>query len=412
LTRRPVPDLPRVLYADDDPRAVELFREQANRQFAVSTANSGAAALEILKQEGPFAVVVSDYQMLGMSGLTFLAKVKEVSPESTRLLITGHPDLTSAMGAVNDGFCFRFMTKPCTRVLMLRNLEAAVEQYNLVISQRVLLEQTLEASIKALCDILALASPTAFGRSTRAREHVTALLEHSQTEAMGRPGFRGAPAADMPPKWEAEVAAMLSHIGCVSLPPETATKIYQGESLTAEEQTMADRLPALAEQLVAGIPRLEGVRAILRYQAKHFDGSGYPPDNVQAKRIPWGARALKIALDFDTLEAQGVDSQVALDTMKSRKLHYDPQILEAFAQLRGVQEQAEIIQELGLREVVAGMVFAEDVRTRTGQMLIARGTEVTPTLSERIRNMASSFVQEPVKVLVLRPQRVPAQARA
>lgn len=386
MARATPSDLPKVLYADDDARALELFREQAGGGFAVTTANSGAVGLELLKKEGPFAVVVSDYQMLGMSGITFLSKVKEVSPDSTRLLITGHPDFTAAVGAVNDGYCFRFMTKPCTRVLMLRTLEAAVEQHKLVTARRVLLEQTLEASIKALTDILALASPTAFGRSTRAKEHVTMLLDHFQIED----------------RWEAEVAAMLSQIGCVSLPPETALKVYQGEGLTPEEKSMVDRLPAVAEQLIAGIPQMEGVRAILRYQDKHFDGSGNPPDNLRAKQIPWGARALKVALDFDLLEAQGTESQVAFDTMKSRKLVYDPQILDAFAQLRGVEEQTEVIEELGIKEVVAGMVFAEDVRTRSGQMLIARGTEVTPSLSERIRNMAANYVQEPVKVTVMR----------
>lgn len=377
---------PKVLYVDDDPRALELLREQAGRQFAVTTAGSGAAGLECLQKDGPFAVVMSDYQMLGMSGLTFLSKVNELSPESTRLLLTAHPDLTAAVGAINDGHCFRFLTKPCPRVLLVRALEAAVQQHQLVTTRRVLLEQTLQASIKALTDVLALASPAAFGRATRAKEQVSALLDHFK----------------MSDRWESEIAALLSQIGHVSLPPETALKLYQGEPLTPEEKAMADRLPALAERLIGGIPQLEGVRAILRYQDKHFDGSGYPPDKVREKQIPWGARALKVALDFDVLEAQQANAQVALDTMRSRKLWYDPAILNAFAQLRGAEEQAEVIRELMIKEVIAGMIFAEDVRTRAGQMLIARGTEVSPSLSERIRNMAPNFVQEPVKIVTLR----------
>lgn len=206
---RPQPvDLPKVLYTDDDTRALELFREQVSRQFAVTTAKSGALGLDLLRNEGPFAVVISDYQMLGMSGIAFLSRVKDISPDSTRLLITGHPDFTAAVGAVNDGYCFRFMTKPCPRVIMVRTLEAAVDQHNLVTSRRALLEQTLEASIRALTDVLALASPTAFGRATRAKDHVTALLDHFQIED----------------RWEAEVAAMLSQIGCVSLPPRPPSR--------------------------------------------------------------------------------------------------------------------------------------------------------------------------------------------
>lgn len=387
----PPAELPKVLYADDDARAVALFKEQVGGHFAVTTTQSGSLGLELLKNEGPFAVVLSDYQMIGMSGLTFLSKVKEVSPDSTRLLITAHPDLTAAIGAINDGNCFRFMFKPCTRAIMVRNLEAAVEQYKLVTSRRVLLEQTLEASIKALTDVLALASPAAFGRTTRARGHVSALLHHF----------------NITDRWEAEVAAMLSQIGCVSLPAETALKVYQGATLTPEEKAMADRLPALAEQLIADIPQMEGVRAILHYQDMHLDGSDPPPDSVREKQISWGARALRVALDFDVLETQGVESQVAFDKMRSRELRYDPQILEAFAQIRGVEQQTEVIQELEIKEVVTGMTFAEDVLTRTGMMLIARGTEVTPSLSERISNLKPNFVQEPVKVHVMRPVRSP-----
>lgn len=375
--------LPRVLYVDDDARALELLREQAGRQFDVSTASNGIEGLELLTRQGPFAVVVSDYQMIGMSGILFLSKVKELAPESTRLLLTAHPDLTAAIGAVNDGHCFRFMTKPCPRTIMVRNLTAAVDQYRLVISQRVLLEQTLRASVKALTDVLALATPAAFGRATRARDRISSLLDYFP--AIGD-------------RWEVEVAAMLSQIGCVALPPETALKVYQGQSLSPDENAMADRLAPLAEQLVADIPRLEGVRAILHYREKHFDGSGSPQGSVRGAKIPWGARALKIALDFDVLEAQGSDTRVALDTMRGRSRWYDPAILEAFAEIR-IQERAGLIQELALREVIAGMTFADDVRTRTGAMLIARGTQVTPSLSERVRNLAPDFVQERVKVI-------------
>jgi response regulator RpfG family c-di-GMP phosphodiesterase len=378
---------PSVLYVDDDARALDLFREQVKPHFRAATASNGAAGLDLLRNEGPFAAVISDYQMLGMNGLTFLSKAREIAPDTTRLLLTGRPDLTAAVGAVNAGYCFRFITKPCPRVILVRTLEAAAEQYQLVTSRRVLLEQTLQGSIKTLSDILGWVNPTAFGRAARARDHMDGLLDHF----------------GITDRWEAEMAATLSHIGSVALPAETALKLYRGESLGQDEQRMADRLPQLAEDLLAGIPQLEGVRAILRYQNKHYDGQGTPPDRVQGRQIPWGARALKVVLDYDLLEAQGLDPQVALDTMRSRKLVYDPEILDGFAQIRGAEEHAETIQEVSLRELISGMVFAEDVRAQSGQMLVARGTEVTAALSERLRNLAPNAAHERVRVLAIRP---------
>jgi response regulator RpfG family c-di-GMP phosphodiesterase len=263
-------------------------------------------------------------------------------------------------------------------------LKAAVKQYDLILARRILLEQTLRASIKAMSDILALASPTAFGRAVRAKDGISLLLDHFKIDE----------------RWEVEVAAMLSQVGCVSLPTETALKLYQGQELAPEERLMASRLPALAEQLVAGIPQMEGVAKILRYQDKRFDGGGWPDDSVRGRQLPWGARALKILLDYDSLEANGLETQAALDTMRGRAGWYDPQLLSALGQLKGAEKKVEVIQEISLKELLPGMILAEDVRTRNGSMLVGRGAEVTPALSERLKNLAASAnVVEPVRVI-------------
>jgi hypothetical protein len=148
---------------------------------------------------------------------------------------------------------------------------------------------------------------------------------------------------------------------------------------------------------------MEGVAKILRYQDKQFSGDGVPDDGVSGRNLPWGSRALKIALDFDTLETQGVAAQLAFDTMRSRRLWYDPTLLEAFAGIRGADRPSETIREVPLRELIPGMVFAEDVRTLSGQMLVAHGQEVTPALAERIRNLSrDGGIHEPVKVTTAR----------
>ena len=61
--------------------------------------------------------------------------------------------------------------------------------------------------------------------------------------------------------------------------------------------------PRIAADLVGNIPRLREVAEIIAYQEKRFDGGGLPPDGASGGRIPLGARVLKVALDFDTLEA-------------------------------------------------------------------------------------------------------------
>ena len=166
---------------------------------------------------------------------------------------------------------------------------------------------------------------------------------------------------------------------------------------------MAETLPHTAEKLLANIPRLEPVRIILRYQNKNFDGSGSPRDNVKGEEIPMGARILKLVLDFDILKAQRVQHELILDTLRGRNNTYAPALLETFLELQGGTEREAGIKEIGFKEVRLGMVFAEDVTTKSGVLLIPRGQEVTPLLCVRIQSFSeNTAIKEPLRVIVPR----------
>jgi response regulator RpfG family c-di-GMP phosphodiesterase len=260
----------------------------------------------------------------------------------------------------------------------------------------VLLQETLRGSVRALTEVLALTNPLAFGRSTRAKEHVVALAAKMAIPEAQR--------------WPIEVAAMLSQLGTVTMLPQTVEKMYYGKPLLPAEEAEAKRLPIVAEQLLAPIPRLEPVREILNLQDARFDpaiaagpGPGAAPAGAAKKSgaaLPLGARMLKLALDFDVLEAQGQTPRQALDAMRARRGTYDPEILEAFAALAGGAGAEPVVQELAVTALRPGLVFVDDVRTRDGSLLIARGHEITQGLLDRIRNFAKSVgVREPLKVV-------------
>jgi response regulator RpfG family c-di-GMP phosphodiesterase len=379
----PPDERPRVLCVDDEPSVLDGLVRTLRRHFRVEVAHDPLAAIEMVSGSGPFPVVVSDMRMPGMDGAAFLAKVRELSPDTVRILLTGYADVDSAIAAINAGQIFRFLTKPCAPKDLITCLTLAVEQYRLVTSERVLLEQTLQGSIQALCEILALAHPAAFGRATRARNHVRELLDHFGISE----------------RWLVEVAAMLSQIGCVTLPPHTAEKLYHGEQLTPSELEMTARLPELTESLLAHIPRLEPVRAILRSSLQHHSELPAPADEAEST-IQWGSRALKIVLDFDALECKDGNSALALRIMRGRSGSYDPRILDAFAQLRGCKDESRVI-EIPASDVQLGMVLVDDVKSSRGMLLVARGQGVTPTLLERIRNFSSAVgLKEPIRVMV------------
>src|ERR1700712_1968104 len=107
----PVSERPRILLVDDEPALLEGLERHLRKPFEVHTSTSAAQALELIALKGPFAVVVSDMRMPHVNGAVFLARVREIAPDTVRLLLTGHADTESAIAAVNEGQIFRFLTK-------------------------------------------------------------------------------------------------------------------------------------------------------------------------------------------------------------------------------------------------------------------------------------------------------------
>ena len=83
-----------------------------------------------------------------------------------------------------------------------------------------------------------------------------------------------------------------------------------------------------------------------------------------------------------------------VEILRARHGIYDPVILESFAKLHGRDRK---VHALMLQEIVAGMLFGEDVKSSKGLLLIARGQEVTPSLLERVRNFSLELgIREPI----------------
>ncbi|WP_339731986.1 response regulator [uncultured Gimesia sp.] len=128
----------KILFVDDDRLILEAVRRQFRKIFDVTLAEGPDKGLEKINSEGPFAVIVSDRCMPGMDGIEFFSKVCKISPDSSRIMMTGDDECEAAVNAVNEGQIFRFLTKPCTRELIQSTIEAGLEKYRLVTSQKTL----------------------------------------------------------------------------------------------------------------------------------------------------------------------------------------------------------------------------------------------------------------------------------
>jgi hypothetical protein len=292
-------------------------------------------------------------------------------------MLTGDADLSAAMAAVNEGKIFQFLTKPCPSEMLTRTLESALEQHRLITAERELLENTLRGSIGVLSEILGLVNPQAFSRAQRIRRYVQHIVE----------------TLNLPDRWQYELAAMLSQIGCVTVPADTLDKFYKQQPLSLAEQQILSQQNAVGHNLLAKIPRLESVAQMVAEQATPWD----EPSEVDV--VKTGAQLLKVASDCDEQVMHGIPLTVVLAKM-SENLDYRPMFVAALQKLQMDEAKSET-RWLKLTQMKPGMIVGAGIYSQTGLLLLAKGQEITDSAMARLNSFASLFgVIEPISVIV------------
>ena len=126
----------KVLLVDDDPMVLAGLRRQLRNQFSIDTALSGEEALRQVQQNGPYAVIVSDFMMPGMNGVEFLSHIKKTNPDTVRMMLTGTADMPTAIRAVNEGSIFQFHPKPCPTDTLSTAIQSAIGKYRKVVANQ------------------------------------------------------------------------------------------------------------------------------------------------------------------------------------------------------------------------------------------------------------------------------------
>lgn len=389
----------RVLFIDDDPYALAGYARVARRSFDVDTATSGEEGLEVLATRGPFSVVISDMRMPGLNGAEVLHRARLRSPDTTRILLTGHADLDAAVDAVNRGNVFRFLTKPCPPDVLINALKDAAEQNRVIKSERELREKTLQGSLKVLTDVMAMVHPTTFGRVGRVRDLVCELARR----------------LEIAEEWEVSIAASLSLLGTVALPDGVMVRALAGNKVNDRDRALLQSHPRVAYEMLIGIPHLEGAAEAILYQAQRYNGTGGFTIPKRGAEIPIGARLLKVAMDFDALLGLGYSKAQALKELNKRDGWYDPEILEELGNSI-TETPPPRTASMAIDDLQPGMVLAAPLLYQDGTEVLKQGQTLTGPLVQRVRALAESVgLQEPIAVYMVQssmdiPDREPAPA--
>ncbi len=323
----------RVLLVDDEPLVLEGLRRSLREEFVADLAEGPEAGLTKLKNNGPYPVVVSDMRMPGMDGAQFLAAVRTVSPESIRVMLTGHSDMEIAVRAVNEGQIFRFLTKPVSGTTLLATLRACVEQYHAARFEK----QQLKVTIEAL-EQLDLGTLMALARAIDAKSKWTAGHSERVTNlALRMVRAMGLPAKDLEIM---QRGGMLHDIGKIGTPPAVLDKL--GRLDAKEMEIMRDHVK-IGVRILEPIPCFREALPMVAQHHEWFDGSGYPAGLV-GEEISLLARILAVADSYDAMVSdrpyrKGLPQPEVLEILRLRSgTQFDPMVVEVFERLTAAGE--------------------------------------------------------------------------
>ncbi len=132
----------KILLVDDEPNVLKALCRQL-RNYDLVTASSGEEALLIAKN-ATFDLVISDYRMPYMDGISFLIQFAQIQPDAVRLILTGYADLEATLHAINDIGVFRFINKPWSNLEIMHAIDKGLEMKRILLENRTLANQVRE----------------------------------------------------------------------------------------------------------------------------------------------------------------------------------------------------------------------------------------------------------------------------
>ena len=380
-------DKQRILIVDDTPANIHVLMETLQDDYVITVATNGEKALKMVNGDQRPDLILLDIMMPGMDGYEVCQRLKDCkeTKDIPVIFVTvkdQEEDETRGLelGAVD------YITKPISPPIVKARVRAHLNLENARQALQDLLNKTLGGSVRVLTDLLAIVNPVAFSRSSRLKRLVR---EMALKLGLG----------DL---WKFELAAMLSQIGCVTVPPETLDRLYADQDVSEEERKLYEDHPAVGAELLAHIPRLGPVAGMIARQQEPM-GKDWQMDELhQRDEVTIGSQLLRIAIDYDHLITLGTPPKVAIQQMLNSKETYVPLFLNTFLQILS-RDGLELTEKaVEANALFGGMILDEDVYFDDSGFLVAtKGTELSSPMVKFLHHLGQyKRIKKPIRVLI------------
>lgn len=303
-----------VLFVDDEHpilRAVErVFNKSGLRLLTADTADK---ALDILGSN-EVAVVVSDCRMPGMNGIDLLTRVRALSPDTVRVIMTSFSDPPTVIAAINKSEAFRFVTKPWINNDLIEVVNECLTRYQVVKDLR----EGDESRYLSIAQTIELKDPSTRGHCDRVAGYAVLL---AQTKGLSESAIR-----------DVRFGGWLHDCGKIGIPE----MILNNEGcLSLDQFELVKQHPLWGSEVVRQARMSEAVINIVLHHHERYDGSGYP-GGLSGDWIPLEARIVTIADVFDAICSErpyhkACAGPKALSIMEEMSgSFFDPHLMELF----------------------------------------------------------------------------------
>jgi response regulator RpfG family c-di-GMP phosphodiesterase len=370
----------KILYVDDEENLLSAFKSLFRKEpYDIHLLHDPTNIGNVLKESGPFAVVISDQRMPNLDGVGLLELVSNTFHDTVRIMMTGYSDYEDTKRAINQAGIFQYLQKPWNDTVLKTIINESVLRYNLVQQNKMLNEQ-VAAQNKELEDLLD-------GTVNETVQMLSDLLEHinphasKQTERIKKLAIV---TLDLLPPLSAQerrdtlLAFNLYNIGLATLPSWIQVTLNKDGLSSLDRFPVARNHQLLAYELLKNIPKFENVARIIQFSHKNFDGTGEPVlEPVHSKNIPLGSRILHILIDMERFSSSNFRGKEVLKTLLQKQFKYDDDIINTL--LGNQQDTAHTGKETAVTvdKLTPGMMILENINTNTNQLIIRAGTVLT-----------------------------------
>jgi response regulator RpfG family c-di-GMP phosphodiesterase len=397
-----------ILIVDDEEIVLVALRDTLLREgYRIVASPHAIHAISVLKEQ-QFSVVITDQQMPMVTGLEFLAQVREIQPDATRILITAVLSLSTVIDAINKGEIYRFIVKPWLREELLATVKNAVQRHELI-SRNARLQAATQAMNKKLQELnFALESQVArvaeqngqlqeFAKcqEENLRRSVELCVQTMRTfyPTIGNQARRVAAlcqamaaGSELTPaqKQTLEISSYIYDIGLVGVPRPLIKQWQEApEGLNEAEWALIHQHPILGQELAQFVHDLTAVGPAIRGHHERFDGTGYP-DRLRGVDIPWLARLLAVAVAHaeSNLEPKLASEMISQGSGTA----FDPEAVRIFLRTAPKAVVPGKQRVVPLSDLCPGMVLAEGIYSENGILLIPDGQQLTATYIAKLLN--------------------------